>query len=113
MATRRPLVVEAGSLKELPVADTLAFSLPDADSSTPESLAVKQGGVWKQISWAAFLILVGSVTPTEPTGSSVNINGSGVTINGEQVVINAASNEAQMTIGGEVVTINGEIVEVT
>lgn len=115
MAERRPLVAIDGLLHELPAGDDLPparrLDLPVAASGvTPQAVAVKVGGVWCEISWAAFLALIGSTTP--PNEYAVTVGGVTVTANGEVVTVNDVPANA-VTVGGVVVRANGEVVLVT
>lgn len=113
MTHRRPLIHKDGTLHELPPEDTLALALPDDDTTAPTHVAVKQNGVWRQLTWAAFAALLGTVTPPPPSGTTVTVNGETVTCNGEIVTVNATSTPEAVLVGGEAITVNGVSIEVT
>ncbi len=60
-------------------------SLPVVHTGTPQAVAVRIGGVWVQMQWAAFLALL-------PTGGGLpagttTVNGAAVTVEGEYVTV--------------------------
>ncbi len=122
---KRPFTNADGAAGQIPVRSTnplaareLEFAdltdvldgLPDADSTTPTSIAVRQGGTWRRIGWAAFLTLVGA-TGGSLDPDQVTVNGAGVTIGGVAVVI--AGSATEMTINGEALEINGQQVTIS
>ncbi len=88
MAMRRPLVVIAGSMHELSDADELppAKDLDLTNTvSQPDAIAVRVGGVWREILWEDFITLVGS--PGLPP-NAVLVGGSALTVDGVVLVAN-------------------------
>lgn len=86
MAIRRPLVIISGTVAELPTADEMppAVNLDLEDSAdTPDAVAIRVGGTWREVAWDAFLDLVGSIS----SPYAVTVNGSTVTVNGSTVEV--------------------------
>lgn len=82
MTVYRPLVLIGNTVSQLADADELTaaknLNLLDIGGSTPEAVALRVGSQWQEMTWAAFLTLIGSVS----SPYAVTVNGDAVKVNG-------------------------------
>lgn len=90
MAERRPIVLQAGRLAELPAGDSLPGigfdpgALPRATANPPEAFIVRQDGVWSVASYAQMTRWMGG--GTQGSGVITELGESIMTENGIDAV---------------------------